>query len=92
MNRTDLKNKVAESAGISGADADRAIDAVIGAITDALVAGDKVSLPGFGIFETRERAARTGRNPQTGESLDIAASTSAAFKPGAELKRKLAKS
>ncbi len=91
MNRTELKNTVAERAGVTAADADRAIDAVIGAITDALVKGDKVSLPGFGIFETRERAARTGRNPQTGESIEIAASTSAAFKPGAELKRKLAK-
>nr|WP_169743421.1 HU family DNA-binding protein [Knoellia sinensis] len=91
LNRTELKNKVAERAEVSAADADRAIDAVIGAITDALVDGDKVSLPGFGIFETRSRAARTGRNPQTGEALEIAASTSAAFKPGAELKRKLAK-
>ena len=92
MNRTELKNKVVETAEVSGADADRAIDAVLGAITDALVAGDKVSLPGFGIFETRERAARTGRNPQTGEALEIKASTAAAFKPAAELKRKLAKS
>lgn len=92
MNRTELKNKVAESAELSAADADRAIGAVLEAITEALVDGDKVSLPGFGIFETRSRAARTGRNPQTGESIEIAASTSAAFKPGAELKRKLAKS
>lgn len=92
MNRTELKNKVAESTELSAADADRAVGAVLDAITDALVAGDKVSLPGFGIFETRERAARTGRNPQTGEALEIAASTAAAFKPAAELKRKLAKS
>ena len=91
MNRTELKNTVAQRADISASEADAAIDAVLGAITDALVAGDKVSLPGFGIFETRERAARTGRNPQTGEQIEIAASTSAAFKPGAELKRKLAK-
>jgi DNA-binding protein HU-beta len=89
VNRTELKNAVAEQSGLSGADADRAITAVVDAIAGALAAGDKVSLPGFGTFEARERAARTGRNPQTGAEMEIAASVSAGFKPGAELKRRL---
>ncbi|WP_208542834.1 HU family DNA-binding protein [Nocardioides euryhalodurans] len=89
MNRTDLKNAVAEKAGLTGTDADKAVAAVIDSIAEALVAGDKVTIPGFGTFETRHRAARQGRNPQTGESMEIAASTSAAFKPGSDLKRRL---
>jgi DNA-binding protein HU-beta len=63
---------------------------VLDGIADQLADGNQVVLSGFGTFETRERAARTGRNPQTGESIDIAASTSAAFKPAAALKRRVA--
>lgn len=92
MNRAELKTKVVETTDVSAADTDQAVDAVIAIITDALVTGERVSLSGFGVFETRERAARTGRNPHTGEALEIAASTAAAFKPAAELKRKLAAS
>jgi DNA-binding protein HU-beta len=87
MNKTELRDAVAEAAGISGAQADKALNAVIDSITSALASGDKVTLPGFGTFETRERSARQGRNPQTGESIDIAASTTPAFKPGAQLKQ-----
>jgi len=89
MNRTELKNAVAEHAGLSGADADRALDGVLETIAATLAAGDKVTIAGFGTFEARHRAARTGRNPQTGESLKIGASTTAGFKPGSELKRRL---
>ena len=90
MNKSELESAVAEKAGLSGVDAKAALDAVLESIGGALEKGEKVSIPGFGTFETRHRAARQGRNPQTGESIDIAASTSAAFKPGAELKRRLA--
>lgn len=89
MNRTELKNAVAEHAALSGADADRALDGVLETIAATLAAGDRVTIAGFGTFEARHRAARTGRNPQTGESLKIAASTTAGFKPGSELKRRL---
>jgi DNA-binding protein HU-beta len=87
MNKTELRDAIAEAAGLSGAQADKALNALIDTITSALAAGDRVSLPGFGTFETRERAARQGRNPQTGESIDIAASTTPAFKAGAQLKQ-----
>ena len=87
MNKTELRDAVAEAAGLSGAQADKALNAVIDSITSALSSGDKVTLPGFGTFETRARSARQGRNPQTGESIDIAASTTPAFKPGAQLKQ-----
>jgi DNA-binding protein HU-beta len=87
MNKSELRDAVAQAAGLSGAQADKAINAVIDSITSALAAGDRVTLPGFGTFETRARAARQGRNPQTGETLDIAASTTPAFKAGAQLKQ-----
>ncbi|CAB4714412.1 MAG: integration host factor subunit alpha [Actinobacteria bacterium] len=90
MNHTDLRKAVAAATGLSGADADRAVTATLATIADALAARDKVTLPGFGTFETRERAARTGRNPQTGAALEIAASTSPAFKPATALKRQVA--
>ena len=85
MNKTDLVNAVAEK-GFSKKDADAAIAAVFDSITAALAKGDKVQLVGFGTFEVRERAAREGRNPQTGKSIKIAASKVPAFKPGAGLK------
>jgi DNA-binding protein HU-beta len=87
MNKTELRDAVAQAAGLSGAQADKAVGAIIDSITSALAAGDRVTLPGFGTFETRERAARQGRNPQTGETMEIAASTTPAFKAGAQLKQ-----
>ncbi len=86
MNKTELVEAVAKSAGLSKADAGKAVDAFVDSVTNALVKGDKVTLIGFGTFETRKRAARTGRNPQTGKELKIAASTVPAFKAGKKLK------
>ena len=91
MNKTELRDTVAEASGLSAAQADKVLNAVLDSITSALSSGDKVTLPGFGTFETRERAARQGRNPQTGESIEIAASTAPAFKPGAQLKQAVSK-
>ncbi|HET6939796.1 MAG TPA: HU family DNA-binding protein [Nocardioides sp.] len=87
MNKGQLKDAVAEAAGLSGADAERALDAVIDTITNAVAGGDKVTIVGFGTFEPRERSARTGRNPQTGEEIQIAASTVPGFKAGAAFKQ-----
>lgn len=85
-NKTDLINAVAETAELSKKDASKAVDAVFDTIQEALANGDKVQLIGFGNFEVRERAARKGRNPQTGQEIDIAASQVPAFKPGKALK------
>ena len=74
MNKTDLINAVAEASELSKKDATKAVDAVFDSILNALKDGDKVQLIGFGNFEVRERAARKGRNPQTGEEIEIAAS------------------
>ena len=87
MNKGQLKDAVAEAAGLSGADAERALDAVIDTITKAVADGDKVTIVGFGTFEPRERSARTGRNPQTGAEIQIAASTVPGFKAGAAFKQ-----
>ena len=86
MNKTDLINAVAESTELSKKDASKAVDAVFEAITNALSKSEKVQLIGFGNFEVRERSARKGRNPQTGEEIDIPASKVPAFKPGKALK------
>ncbi|MFC7391560.1 HU family DNA-binding protein [Scopulibacillus cellulosilyticus] len=86
MNKTDLINAVAESAQLSKKDATAAVDSVFQNIADALKEGSKVQLIGFGNFEVRERSARKGRNPQTGEEIDIPASKVPAFKPGKALK------
>jgi nucleoid DNA-binding protein len=86
MNKGQLKDAVAEAAGLSGADAERALDAVLDTIVKAVADGDKVTIPGFGTFEPRERSARTGRNPQTGAEIEIAASTVPGFKAGAAFK------
>ena len=86
MNKTDLVRHVAEEAGITRAAAGSAVDAMLSGITGSLGRGEVVSLPGFGTFATRARPARTGRNPQTGESVEIAASTVPAFKPGKTLR------
>lgn len=86
MNKSELIQAVAESAEVSKADAGRVIDATLDAITAALAANDKVALVGFGTFMLRERAARSGRNPKTGEELEISASRAPAFKAGKALK------
>ena len=86
MNKQELIDAVADSAELSKADAGRAVDAFVASITDALRGGEKVSLTGFGTFEVRERAARTGRNPQTGETIQVPASKAPAFKAGKGLK------
>ena len=85
MNKTELVEKIAEGAGISKGDAKKALDATVAAIKDALVAGEKVSLIGFGTFSVNERPAREGINPATKEKITIVAKKVAKFKPGAEL-------
>jgi len=86
VNKSELIDRVAESSDISKASAGRAIDASIDAITDALKNAESVSLVGFGTFLVRERAARSGRNPQTGAAIEISAAKVPAFKPGKALK------
>ena len=86
MTKSDLAAAVAEKTGMTKKASAEAIDAVFGSITEALANKDKVQLVGFGTFETRERAARIGRNPATGEEMNIAASTAPAFKAGKALK------
>lgn len=86
MNKTELINSVAESAELSKKDATKAVETVFETIQDALSKGEKVQLIGFGNFEVRERAARKGRNPQSGEEIEIAASKVPAFKAGKALK------
>ena len=85
MNKVELINAVAEKTGLTKKDADKAVAAVIASIEESLKAGEKVQLIGFGTFEVKERAARTGRNPQTGAAVEIAASQVPAFKAGAGL-------
>ena len=87
MNKTELIAAVAEKAELSKKDADKAVAAVFAAIEDALKADDKVQLIGFGTFEVKERAAREGRNPSTGETITIAAAKVPSFKAGAALKK-----
>ncbi|SEN27766.1 HU family DNA-binding protein [Lihuaxuella thermophila] len=91
MNKTELINKVAEATQMTKKDATKSVEAVLDAITEALKSGDKVQLIGFGNFEVRERAARKGRNPQTGEEIEIPASKVPAFKPGKQLKEEVNK-
>lgn len=86
MNKSELVNRVAEITELSKKDAAKAVDAVFDTIAEALQNGEKVQLVGFGNFEVRERSARKGRNPQTGEPIEIAASKTPAFKPGKSLK------
>ena len=91
MNKAELINATAEKAGLSKKDTETAINAAIDAISAALAQGDKVQLVGFGSFEVRARAARTGRNPKTKETIKIPASKVPAFKPGKALKDAVAK-
>ena len=85
MNKAELVDAMAASAGLSKADAKRALDAFIGATTGSLKKGDRVALVGFGSFSVSTRAARKGRNPQTGKEINIAAKKVVKFKAGAEL-------
>ena len=91
MNKAELVNAISEKAAISKKDAEKAVAAVLDGITEALNAGDKVALVGFGTFETRERPARKGRNPRTKEEITIPATTAPAFKAGKALKDAVAK-
>ena len=84
--KSDLVESVANITGVSKAEANRAVDAVFTTITDSLVKGEDVRLTGFGSFRTARRAARQGRNPQTGQGIHIPASTQAKFKAGETLK------
>tara|TARA_A100001011_G_scaffold116019_1_gene122496 strand:- start:269 stop:541 length:273 start_codon:yes stop_codon:yes gene_type:complete len=86
VNKSELIDKIAESADISKTAASRALDATIEAVTGSLKNAESVALVGFGTFLVRERAARTGRNPKTGETIQIAAAKVPAFKPGKALK------
>ena len=86
MSRQELVEVMAEKAGLTKADATRALDAYMAAVTEALKAGKKVSLVGFGTYATSKRAAREGRNPRTGETVKIAARTAVTFKAGSKLK------
>jgi len=86
MNKGELIESVANQSGLSKADAGRAVDACLDAITGSLMTSTKVSIPGFGTFDTSKRAARTGRNPQTGETIKIKARTAVTFKPSSRLK------
>lgn len=85
MNKTELTNKIAESAGLSKVDAKKALEAALEIITDAVKAGDKVSLIGFGTFSTTVRPARQGKNPRTGESITIPEKAIVKFKAGSDL-------
>lgn len=85
MNKTDLIEKIAAGSGLTKTDAKKALDATVEAIKNALVAGDKVALVGFGTFSVSERPAREGVNPSTKEKIQIAEKKIAKFKPGAEL-------
>ncbi len=85
MNKGDLINKIADGANLSKAQASDALDSVLGSISGALKKGDKVTLIGFGTFSVSKRAARTGRNPQTGKTIQIAAKQVIKFKAGKSL-------
>lgn len=86
MNKADLISRVAEKTDITKKDAEKAVSAVLASIEEALSSGEKVQLVGFGTFEIRERAARKGRNPQTGEEINIAATKVPVFKAGKALR------
>ena len=91
MNKSELIDAIAEEAGLTKADAAKALDAVTGAIVAAVAAGDSVSLIGFGTFKASARAAREGKNPKTGEKLSIAATTVPKFSAGSNFKAAVAK-
>ncbi len=86
MNKTELIDAVAKKGDFTKKDAEKAVNAVLDAVTDALAAGEKIQIVNFGTFEVKTRAARTGRNPKTGEAMEIAASKTPAFTAGKGLK------
>jgi len=86
VNKTDLVSRIEKKSGLTKKDVEAVLNGFLGEVTDALTSGNKVQLIGFGTFETRKRAGRTGRNPQTGKEIKIAASTVPAFKAGNKLK------
>ena len=86
MTKSELINQIAEKSELTKKDAEKAFSAVVSTITDALVSGEKVQIVGFGTFEVTERAARTGKNPQTGKEIKIAACKAPKFKAGKALK------
>ena len=85
MNKGELVDSIAKQSGLTKADAAKALDATLDAVTGTLQTGDKVTLPGFGTFSVSQRSARTGRNPQTGKEIKIKAKTVAKFKAGKNL-------
>ena len=91
MNKAELVSAVAEKTGMSKKDSEKAVNAAFDTITEALAAGDKVQLVGFGAFEVKERGARIGRNPKTKEEIEIPASRVASFKVGTALKEAVTK-
>ena len=91
MNKAELVSTVAEKTGMSKKDSEKAVNAAFDTITEALAAGDKVQLVGFGAFEVKERGARIGRNPKTKEEIEIPASRVASFKVGKALKEAVTK-
>ena len=91
MNKQELVNSIAAETGLSKKDTEATLNSFVNVVSNALSKKDKVQLIGFGIFETRKRSARTGRNPQTGKEIKIKASTVPAFKPGKSLKEKVNK-
>ena len=86
MNKSELTAAVAEAAGLSKKDAEKALNAFVNVVTDTLKAGDKVQIVGFGSFEVKDRPAHKGRNPRTGEEIDVAASKAPVFAVGKSLK------
>ena len=86
MKKSELVAAIAEKAELKKVDAEKALNAFVDAVTEALAKGDKIALVGFGTFETKKRAARTGKNPATGEAIEIAASKAVVFKAGKALK------
>ena len=91
MNKSELVEAIAQGSGVTKADANRVLDTFMMTVTDALKSGDQVVLPGFGSFSTGNRSARTGRNPQTGQAIQIKASRVAKFKAGKTLKEAVQK-
>lgn len=91
MNKTELISVMAEKSGLTKKDSEKALNSFIEAVEEALVKGEKVQLVGFGTFEVRERSARKGRNPQTGEEIDIPAVSVPAFKAGKALRESINK-
>ncbi len=90
MSKAELVEKIASQAGLTKADVERAVNAFVNVVTAGLKAGEDITLVGFGTFTTGERAARQGRNPQTGETITIAAKRVVKFKPGKALREDVA--